>query len=286
MHNCLKFILCVSIANLFLLLTSNSFAYKYPLKSLKQNDINLVELDKIAIEDLLNNTKTFRHENPLIIDLEFINKEFLSGDTYNYNGRLLIASIDGLHYKRIIVNNKLTDDWVEYIICEGKEIKVWKRTSRVLKFESLEHLLLGEYFQDSILFTPYDLIMSYMNDSDYFYEGPKLFKVRSSVQSFWFYPKDKLHHGLNEFNLINILIDDEFKGVRKINYFHDDELINSIEVLGIKMVNKIWIPSLIESKSVNQKTLIKIIEVKGMQSIKLKNFFQPNGENIESILDL
>ena len=258
-----------------------------PFKSINVTNSDLQRLSYNEADKLIKNLKIFNQLDRTIIYADFIYNGKDSLNKKVAEGIILSVRLGKNDFKRIFISEEASENWVEYIICSGDKNEVWFRNSESKKFISVESDKWEQNFFETVLFRPVDLMLPNIFSLDYNYEGPRIYGLRSIVHSFIV----KLNNGIidDENDLISsfrVLIDDKYNGIRKIEYLRNAEVVNSLEVLGLKKINNKWVISRLVSNFKGHKTLLKVKEVRIFDSKNVGDFFDPFNLRLETLNEL
>lgn len=212
------------------------------------------------------------------ISFDFIHRMEGSMQTTKTRGVLFIATVKQKIFKRLFLVDEDGTVLVDYIFHENQVNKVWKRLGSQSTFTLLDE---GEMFSqlfDGILFRPVDVLMPYIYWEQYQYEGPQAYGIRSVVQNYLFSADNEpgfLSQGISS---VRLSIDSKYNSVRKIEYLNDKEVINQLDISGVKKLDKLWIISRLVFKEKNQKTIFRVKEASIFSEDNFLLFFDPSFE--------
>lgn len=210
------------------------------------------------------------------IAFDFIHRTEGSAEPTTTEGVLLIASINQQIFKRLFLIDEQGDILVDYIFHEGQEIKAWKRLDGQNVFRLLNKDEIFSQLYKGILFRPVDVLMPYIHWQNYTYEGPKAYGVRSVVQDFLFSAENQSNFLSQGITSVRLSIDSKYNSARKIEYLNNLDVLNQLQISGVKKFENLWIISRLVLKEKNSKTIFRVKDASILLEDNLSLFFDPS----------
>lgn len=216
------------------------------------------------------------------ISFDFIHRTEESLQPTKTQGVLLIDSTDRQIFKRLFLIDEQGDILVDYIFHGGHTSKVWKRVGSQSTFALLEDNEMFSQLFKGILFRPVDVLMPYIHWEMYSYEGPKAYGINSVVQNYLFSAKHAPSFLSQGISSVRLSIDSKYNSVRKIEYLNNADILNHLQISGVKKFENLWIISRLVFKEKNNKTIFKVKEAAIFSEDNQSLFFDPSNKKIMS----
>ena len=216
---------------------------------------------------------------------DFVHRIEGNVQTKKTQGVLLIDSKDRQIFKRLFLIDEKGELLVDYIFYEGDTSQVWKRVGSHSTFNELDDEELFLPLIEGILFRPVDILMPYIYWGKYSYEGPKAFGINSVVHNYLFSSENKLSFLSQGILSVRLSIDSKYNSVRKIEYLNETDVLNQMQITGVKKFDSLLIISRLVFKEKNAKTIFRVTDAANFTMDNRSLFFNPSyKENINKYL--
>ena len=200
-------------------------------------------------------------------------------------GVLLIDSKDQQIFKRLFLIDEQGEVLIDYIFHEGDTSQVWKRVGSHGTFDELEDEELFLPLFEGVLFRPADVLMPYIYWEKYTYEGPQAYGINSVVHNYLFSAENKSSFLSQGILSVRLSIDSKYNSVRKIEYLNETDVLNQLQISGVKKFESLWIISRLVFKEKNNKTIFRVSDAAIFKTDNQSLFFNPSyKENISKDL--
>ena len=207
---------------------------------------------------------------------------------FSIEGYLFGKIHQGTHYKRIILmdtSGEISADFIFHQVDTGIKASVWKRSTQFDDFRILDEGDFDEPLVAEILFRPIDILMSYLRWDDYDYLGPGIMGIRGVVQKYSLRPAPGSNQGSQAYDSVQIDIDSDYLGIKKIKYLKQGIIDKEMVVSGLKKIHNQWtISRMIMKDPVNKvSTIFKVLDNADFTDEAELNLFDPKLKHVPSL---
>jgi hypothetical protein len=183
----------------------------------------------------------------------------------------------GSQRKRIILTDESNELIADYIFHQGLDSFAWKRNNLSDEFVALADADINKPLVDKILFSPADILMPYLEWDNYNYLGPSTMGIRGAVQKYSLFPGHDSNFEREYIDSILVAIDSDYKGIRKIKYLKEKEVMKELTISGLKKIKGKWWVSRMIIKDPKSKicTTFKVVDEVVFDKKSEINLFDP-----------
>lgn len=267
----------------------SNFSSSYSLNPVQKKERYLKKLSAVEADRFLAEAVSRFIVQEIGLKFEFIHKEPNASQAHKRSGiagYLYGEMHEGSQRKRIILTDESNELIADYIFHQGHDSSVWKRNNSSDEFIAVESADFNKPLVGTILFSPADILMPYLEWDDFDYLGPSAMGIRGAAQVYSLFPR----HGSDpegEFiDSILVAIDSDYKGIRKIKYLKGSRVVKELMISGLKKIKGEWVVSRMIIKDPKSKisTTFKVIDRVDFDEQTGINLFDPKTKFIP-ILD-